>query len=140
MENTAVLKQNLPIKTSSNRSFGIVFTCFFLLVALLPLLHHHIIRWWALILAACFFVVALIVPKILRPLNYLWTRFSILLSKITTPIVMGIIFFAVLTPMSLCRRLFKRLPLTLEPDPKQPSYWITREPPGFNAQGMKNQF
>lgn len=140
METTAILKQQTLIKTSSNRSFGIVFFCFFLLIALLPATHHHPVRWWAFVVAAGFLVVALLAPAMLRPLNQLWTRFSILLSKISTPLIMGIIFFLVLTPMSLYRRLVKRLPLTLEFAPQQPSYWINREPPGFNAQGMKNQF
>lgn len=139
MEQVANSKQNVPLNTSSNRSFGIVFCCFFLLVALLSFIHHHGIRWWAIILAICFLGLAMTAPQLLRPLNQLWTRFSILLSKITTPIIMGIIFFMVLTPMGLCRRLLKRRPLTLEINPTLPSYWVTRDPK-FIAQGMKNQF
>ena len=88
------------IKISSNRSFGIVFFIVFLLIALYPLLKDNDLRIWSLVISFIFLILGLINSKILTPLNRLWFKFGLLLGKFISPIIMGIIFFIVVTPVS----------------------------------------
>tara|TARA_B000000609_G_scaffold147530_1_gene130512 strand:+ start:80 stop:337 length:258 start_codon:yes stop_codon:yes gene_type:complete len=81
------------IKVSSNKSFGIVFSIFFLLISVYPLLNNDPIYYWSLFVSFIFLVLGLMNSKILSPLNLLWFKFGILLGKIVSPVVMGIIFF-----------------------------------------------
>ena len=85
------------IKVSSNKSFGIVFSIFFLLISVYPLLNNDPIYYWSLFVSFIFLVLGLMNSKILSPLNLLWFKFGILLGKIVSPVVMGIIFFLVVT-------------------------------------------
>ena len=124
------------IKISSNRSFGIVFFIIFFLIALYPLLSDQEIRLWALIISAIFLILGLLKSKLLTPLNKLWFRFGIFLGKIITPIIMGIIFFIVVTPIGLIMRLIGKDLLNLKYN-KEKSYWIEKVGPKSK---MKNQF
>lgn len=125
---------------SSDRSFGMAFAGFFAIVTAWPLTHGGNVRWWSLALAAAFFVAALIVPNVLSPFNRAWAAFGLMLHKIVTPIVMGAIFFLIVTPVSLLMRLFGQIPMQLRFDPKAGSYWIVRNPPGPCDDTMRNQF
>ena len=129
-----------PVEGSSDRSFGLVFTVFLLIVGLLPLLHGHVPRMWALALASAFLVAALVIPGVLAPLNRVWTKFGLLLHRIVSPVALGILFFGVVTPTGLLMRLFGKDPLHLRPDKNAASYWIVRTPPGPTAESFKNQF
>ena len=102
------------IKISSNRSFGIVFFIVFLLIALYPLTYGGEIRIWSLIISIIFLILGLLNSKILTPLNKLWFKFGILLGKIVSPLIMGIIFFLVVTPIGLIMRLFGKDLLNLK--------------------------
>ena len=124
------------IKISSNRSFGIVFFVVFLLVGLYPLTYSGELRLWSVIISLIFLVLALINSKILTPLNKLWFRFGIFLGKIISPIIMGIIFFLVVTPIGLVMRLLGKDLLNLRYN-KNKSYWIEKNDPKSK---MKNQF
>ena len=124
------------IKISSNRSFGIVFFIVFLIISLYPLLNSEPIRIWFLIIALIFLVMGLINSKILTPLNKLWFKFGIILGKIVSPFVMGIIFFLVVTPIGLIMRLFGKDLLNLKYNGNK-SYWIEKSGPKSK---MKNQF
>ena len=124
------------IKISSNRSFGIVFFVVFLLIALYPLLNGQEIRLWALIISAVFLILGLLKSKLLTPLNKLWFRFGIFLGKIISPIIMGFIFFLVVTPIGLIMRLLGKDVLNLKYN-KEKSYWIEKDGPKSK---MKNQF
>jgi len=128
------------VKSSSNRSFGVVFSIVFSIVGLFPLLKGAPPRWWALGIAVLFLVAALIYPKCLAPLNRLWTRFGLLLHRIVNPIVMGVLFFLVVTPIALIMRLAGKRPLHLNMEPEAATYWIRREPPGPAPDSMKQQF
>ena len=94
------------IKISSNRSFGIVFFVVFILVALYPLIYSGEIRIWSIVLSLIFLTLGLLNSKILTPLNKIWFKFGIILGKIISPIIMGVIFFLVVTPIGLIMRLF----------------------------------
>ena len=124
------------IKISSNRSFGIVFFVVFLLIALYPLTYGGEIRIWSLIISIIFLILGLLNSKILAPLNKIWFKFGILLGKIVSPLIMGIIFFLVVTPIGLIMRLLGKDVLNLKYH-KNKSYWIEKNGPKSK---MKNQF
>jgi len=128
------------VKLGSDRSFGLVFAALFAVVALAPLRHGHDVRLWALGLAAVFAAAALAAPSVLRPLNLLWFRFGMLLHHVVTPVVMGLLFFAVVTPVGVAMRLTGKDPLRLRRDGSAASYWILRQPPGPDPATMKHQF
>ena len=124
------------IKISSNRSFGIVFFIVFLLIALYPLTYSQEIRVWSVIISIIFLVLSLFNSKILTPLNKLWFKFGIFLGKIISPIIMGIIFFLVVTPIGLLMRLLGKDLINLKYNNNK-SYWIEKKGPKSK---MKNQF
>ena len=124
------------IKISSNRSFGIVFFIVFLLIALYPLLKDNDLRIWSLIISFIFLILGLINSKILTPLNRLWFKFGLLLGKFISPLVMGIIFFVVVTPIGIIMRLLKKDLLNLKYNKKE-TYWIDKSGPKSK---LKNQF
>jgi uncharacterized integral membrane protein len=128
------------IKGSSDRAFGVVFTIVFTAVGLWPLLSDGSPRIWALIVAGLILAAALMVPAILAPLNRQWTRFSLLLHKITNPIIMGLVFFVTVTPTALIMKMMGKDPLNRKIDRNAKSYWIHRAPPGPAPETMKNQF
>ena len=127
---------NNEIKISSNRSFGIVFFVVFLIIAIYPLTHSGDVRLWSVIFSIVFLVLGLLNSKILTPLNKLWFKLGIFLGKIISPIVMGIIFFLVVTPIGLIMRLLGKDVLSLKYN-KNKSYWIEKKGP---KSIMKNQF
>ena len=124
------------LKISSNRSFGIVFFVVFLLIALYPLTYGGEIRIWSLIISLIFLILGLLNSKILAPLNKIWFKFGILLGKIVSPLVMGIIFFLVVTPIGFIMRLLGKDVLNLKYNNNR-SYWIEKNGPKSK---MKNQF
>ena len=124
------------IKISSNRSFGIVFFIVFLLIALYPLINQGEFRLWSLIISFIFFILGILNSKILTPLNKLWFKFGIFLGKIVSPIIMGIIFFFVVTPTGVLMRIFGKDLLNLKYNNNK-SYWIEKTGPKSK---MKNQF
>ena len=124
------------IKISSNRSFGIVFFVVFLLIALYPLLEGSDLRIWSLIISFIFFALGLINSNLLTPLNKLWFKFGLFLGKIISPLIMGFIFFVVVTPIGIIMRLLGKDLLNLKYNKKK-SYWIEKTGPKSK---MKNQF
>ena len=124
------------IKIGSNRSFGLVFFVVFLLISIYPFLKDGDIRLWSLIISIIFLFLGLLNSNVLSPLNKLWFRFGLLLGKIISPIIMGIIFFLVVTPIAIIMRLFKKDILNLE-FKENNTYWIDKTGP---KNKMKNQF
>ena len=121
---------------SSNKSFGIVFFIVFLLIGIYPLLNQEDVRIWSLVISSIFLILGLLDSKILNPLNKIWFKFGILLGKIVSPLVMGIIFFLVVTPIGLLMRLLNKDLLNLKFN-KNYSYWIDKTE---QKSKMKNQF
>ena len=124
------------IKISSNKSFGVVFFIVFLIVSIYPLINNGELRIWSLITAIIFLILGLINSKVLTPLNKLWFKFGLLLGKVISPLVMGIIFFIVVTPTALIMRIIGKDLLNLKFNNKK-SYWIEKTGPKSK---MKNQF
>ena len=124
------------IKIGSNRSFGIVFFIVFFLIALYPLINSGELRIWSLAVSLIFLILGLINSKILTPLNRIWFKFGIFLGKIISPLVMGFIFFLVVTPIGFIMRILGKDLLNLKYN-KNNSYWIKKNGPKSK---MKNQF
>ena len=124
------------IKISSNRIFGIVFFIFFLIVSIYPLIKGGEIRIWSLIVALIFLILGIVNSNFLTPLNKIWFKFGIFLGNFVSPIIMGIVFFLVVTPISLILRLLGKDILNLKKNNKR-TYWIDKSEPKSK---MKNQF
>ena len=128
------MRENIQI--GSNKSFGIVFFVVFLLISLYPLTYDGEIKIWSLIISFIFLILGLLNSKFLTPLNKIWFKFGILLGKIVSPLIMGAIFFLVVTPIGIILRLMGKDVLNLKYN-KNKSYWIEKSNPKSK---MKNQF
>ena len=124
------------IKLPTNRNFGVVFFFVFLIISLFPLLKNENIRIWSIIIALAFLVLGLLNSKFLTSLNKIWFRFGIILGSIVSPIVMGIVFFTIVTPTSLIMRALGKNLLNLKKRNKK-TYWVERSK---IKSKMKNQF
>ena len=124
------------IKLPTNRNFGIVFSIVFLIISLWPLLSQNEIRIWSLIISVIFFILGIFNSKLLLPLNKIWFKFGMFLGNFIAPIVMGIVFFLVVTPTGLIMRLLGKDLLNLKKNNKN-SYWIEKDNSNSN---LKNQF
>ena len=125
------------IQRGTEKSFGILFTIVFLIVALYPMTNSERINIWALIIAAIFFMFALIRPKSLSFLNILWNKFGRALGGIMAPIVLFIVFFLTVVPTGLIMKLLGKDLLNQKLNKKTTSYWVKRDKP---IGSMKNQF
>ncbi|WP_440677890.1 SxtJ family membrane protein [Candidatus Pelagibacter sp. HIMB1611] len=121
---------------STNRSFGLVFFVVFFIIGLYPIFNSQDIRVWSLIISFIFLILGFLNSKILTPLNRLWFKFGIILGRFISPLVMGIIFFFVVTPIGLLMRIIGKDVLNLKFN-KDKSYWIEKKGPKSK---MKNQF
>src|SRR5262245_4434389 len=99
------LERNEEVQGSTDRALGLVFGAVFLIIGLFPWFFGGGLHLWALMVSGGFVAIALTVPQLLAPLNRLWTRLGVVLHKVVSPIVLGIMFFAVITPMGLVMRL-----------------------------------
>ena len=129
------MKNSINIKSKDNITFGILFFILFLIIGLYPLKNGLNIRLWSLGLSFIFLIITFIKPNLFTPLNKLWIQFGILLGKVISPIVMGLVFFFVVTPIGILVRLFKKDVMGLKK--KETSYWINRED---KVQSMRKQF
>ena len=128
---------NTEKNKSTNRSFGIVFFIVFLIIGVYPILNNEgDVRFWSLIIAVIFLVLGILNSKVLNPLNKLWFKFGIFLGKIFSPLIMGIIFFLVVTPIGLIMRFIGKDILNLKFN-DDISYWVEKK--GLKSK-MKNQF
>ena len=129
------MKKLNKISKKNNIIFGIFFFIFFLIIGLYPLKSGEIVRIWSVILSLVFLNITIISPNLFTFLNRLWINFGILLGKIISPIVMGLVFFFVVTPIGMLVRILKKDVMGLKTEAS--SYWIKRE---YKLQSMKKQF
>ena len=140
--------QGHGVKMGSDRGFGLVFAAAFALIGVwpalelgwIPRLDPASLRLWALVIAGAFLGLAFAAPALLNPLNRLWFAFGLLLSKVMTPVVLGLLYALTVVPTGLIMRLRGRDLLSLRIDKARKSYWIVREPPGPARGTMSNQF
>ena len=124
------------IEIGSNRSFGLVFFFVFLIIAFYPLLNEKPINALLLGISIIFLILGLLNSKILNPLNIIWFKFGLLLGRIISPLVMGVIFFVIVTPIGIFMRLIKKDLLNLKFNNNK-TYWSKKTGPKSK---MKNQF
>jgi hypothetical protein len=129
-----------PPKIGSNRNFGILLAVIFLIIGLWPIVSGDPIRAWSLLVAALLLAAALILPHSLAPLNKGWFQFGLLLGKVLTPIVMGVLFSVAIVPAALILRLLGKDILRLRSDPALGTYWLPKLPPGPTPESLKDQF
>ena len=127
-------------KGTSDRFFGLTFFVVFLIIALWPLLKQGAVQLPTLGVSLGFLAVSLTFPALLAPLNKTWLKFGALLHSITSPIILGVMFYLVITPIGLIMRLTGKDFLRLKFDPDCSSYWIRREPPGPDRNSLHRQF
>ena len=123
-------------KMSSNKTFGLLFFVIFLIIAIWPLKDGGSLRFWSVIISSIFLILGLLNSKLLYPLNYLWVKLGEKLGKIISPVVIGIIYFAIITPIGLFLKIIGKDLLSLKFSKKN-SYWIKREK---NISKMERQF
>jgi hypothetical protein len=128
-------KQEIKINKKNNITFGILFFIFFLIIGFFPLISVGIIRIWSVVLSLVFLIITIIRPNLFTFLNRSWIQFGIFLGKIISPIVMGLVFFFVVTPIGILVRILKKDVMGLKRGAS--SYWINRED---KLQSMKKQF
>ena len=128
-------KQEIKIKKNNNITFGILFFFFFLIIGLYPLKSDEAIRVWSVVLSLVLLIITITKPNLFTFLNKFWIKFGILLGKIISPIVMGLVFFFVVTPIGVLVRVLKKDVMGLKRGAS--SYWINRE---NKIQTMKKQF
>ena len=131
------MKRNSNIKISSNRNFGLVFFIVFLIVCIWPLTYDEPIRFWSAIISSVFLILGLMNSKLLTPLNKLWFKFGMILGAIVSPVVMGVVFFLVVTPIGLIMKIMGKDLLNKKYDNKKITYWIKRD---TSIGTMKRQF
>jgi hypothetical protein len=135
-----VLERDEIVIGPSERNFGLTLAAAFTAIGILCLWKHsHFALYW-LGVALVFGVLAVLYPAVLWPLNRAWLMIGLLLHQIITPLVMGLIFFLVITPFGLIMRAMGKDPLRLKCDEAVQSYWILRQPPGPAPETLKNQF
>jgi predicted membrane metal-binding protein len=129
-----------PVKLPSERSFGFTFAIVFTLLGGWAWWKSS--RWGLPMIAggAVFALLAVLLPRVLRPLNIVWAKFGALLNMIVSPIIMGLIYFVVFTPVSLFFRFTGRDALRRRFDRALPSYWQNRTPPGPDGASLPRQF
>ena len=123
-------------KIASNRSFGIVFFVVFIIIAFWPVLKSEAPRIWSVIIAIIFLLLGIFNSKLLTPLKILWIKFGEILGRFISPLVMAVIYFAIITPIGIFMRLLGKDLLNMK-FPKKNSYWIKRE---SKIKSMKRQF
>lgn len=128
------------VVVGSDRNFGLTFAVVLGVVGLWPLVHGRALRLWALIPAVLFLLAAFAFPRVLTPLKMAWMRLGLLLHKVTTPLIMGLIFYGAVAPTGMIMRAMGKDPLRLKRDPAASSYWIVRDPPGPPPGSIRNQF
>ena len=131
------MQEKSKIKMSSNRSFGLVFFIVLMIIGLWPLKNNGDVRVYFVLLSISFLILGLINSKLLTPLNLLWFKLGILIGSIMAPIVMGIVFFLIVTPTGLIMKMFGKKMLDNAFDKSKKSYWINRNK---KANSMKKQF
>ncbi len=124
----------------SNRSFGSLFVVVFGFFGLNSYLRSG--DWWPVLagLAVLTALVTLFAPGVLTPLNRAWMKLGDLMGRVVNPIVLGLLFYGVITPFGVARQLFGADPMKRKFEPALKTYWVDRDPPGPAADSFPNQF
>jgi len=132
--------QEFSVNKQSNRNFGLVFAAFFLILALIQWYYTGSTSISLVGLSASCIILAIFIPSVLQPFNILWLKFGFVLNKIMSPIIMSLVFFLLITPISLVMRILGKRTLNIGFNPNLDSYWIPYNSSGPEKDTMKNQF
>lgn len=128
------------VELPSNRKFGLFFSAFSFILSIYFYFYSNFLLSYILITVGfLFFTVALIKSDLLLPLNNLWMWFGLLIGRIVSPIVLGVVYFGLFTPMSFIMRLIRRDELRLRVN-NDGTKWISRENSSIKSASFKNQF
>ena len=133
------MAEGIPARltTKEGRDFAFPVGSAFALLAAIAFWRHHPVSWRAFaVLSVALLLSGVLVPRSLGPASRAWMALAHAMSKITTPIFMGVIYFAVLTPIALGMRLVGRN--AMRHDAKQGSFWS--DPPSGGRSDMEHQF
>lgn len=131
------MKKKSKIKIGSNRSFGLFFFIILMIIGLWPLKNNGDLNLYVVLLSVPFLILGLLNSKLLSPLNFLWFKFGIVIGSIMAPIVMGVVFFFIVTPTGIIMKIFGKKMLDNAFDKGKKSYWINRDK---QAHSMRKQF
>ena len=131
------MKEKSKIKMGSSRSFGLIFFIVLMIIGLWPLKNNGDLNLYIVLLSMPFLILGLLNSKLLNPLNLLWFKLGMLLGSIVAPIVMGVVFFLIVTPTGLIMKMFGKKMLNNAFDKNKKSYWINRDK---QAHSMRKQF
>ncbi len=133
-------ERHTAVTTSSNRAFGIAFALFFAVIGVWPWFSNAPVRLWAFFTGAAILAMAIAAPGVLGPFNRVWLGIGLLMHRVTSPIVLAVMFFLVITPLGRIMRAAGKRPLKIGFEPDAKSYWIDRPPPDPARESMRNQF
>ncbi|HUP94272.1 MAG TPA: SxtJ family membrane protein [Burkholderiales bacterium] len=125
---------------SSDRSFGLVMAAFFMIVGIWPLFYGGAIRGWSIMISLTFALLSFVRPAALSRLNRAWFKLGWVLHRVTSPIILGLMFYGVITPLGLLRRVFVRDPMKLRFEPEKRSYWVKHDQRGTTPESLTDQF
>ena len=128
------------LKLPSNRSFGFVMSAAFAIFALYPIFLIGTPNWWLLGIGAVFLLLTIVKPDSLAILNRIWTRLGLLMAKFANPVVLGLMYFLIVSPIAIGMKLAGRDPLIRKFEPNSTTYWQIKTPAGPEPETMKNQF
>lgn len=131
----------LSIKRPSDRKFGFTFAVIFVAVGIYGVVAswRPIVSGLCALAGASFVLLAATAPYLLAPFNKAWFAFGELLGRVVNPLALGLLFFALITPVSICARIFGRDELRLKRRAVH-SYWVHRQERVLDPNSFKQQF
>lgn len=141
MSNALGLEKNTKTSSASDRSFGVMFGCIFIIVAVLLRIRdkRETLQLCLLLMSCLTFLVSFARPRLLKTPNKLWMKFSLLLARFVSPIILGVLFFVLISPLALALRMFGRDELRLKTK-NVVTNWQSRKISGYSLDSFKNQY
>ena len=141
MSNALGLEKNTKTSSASDRSFGVMFGCIFIIIAVLLRIRdkRETLQLCLLLMSCLTFLVSFARPRLLSTPNKLWMKFSLLLARFVSPIILGVLFFVLISPLALALRMFGRDELRLKTK-NVVTNWQSRKISGYSLGSFKNQY
>jgi len=125
---------------STDKTFGLFFALFFLLISIWPFFHGNDLRIWLALFAVSLAIIAFIAPRLLSPFNMIWTQFGLFLHRVMSPLILGLIYLITVVPVSWALKISGKDPLRLKIEPENASYWILVQESEKTKSSMLNQY
>jgi hypothetical protein len=128
------------VKGPGNRKFGLTFAGIFVLLAAIGVYREWRLTWLFVMLVPVSLVLALKFPDLLERPNRAWLKLGLLLNRIVSPVIMLMLFFAVIAPIGFILKLFGKDLLRVRREPSAESYWLPRTETRAASESMRQQF